>query len=231
MLFRGAAGRGETGVVTTRLETTVRVLILDDHALFRESLARLLDAEPDMEMVGHCASVDDALRIVESRPVDLVLLDVDLGTGRGADFLARARAVQFGGRVLIVTAGLSGAEAAQLLAQGAAGIFFKEDSAALLTKGIRTVMEGGAWIDQRHLASILAAGAALSVSRRTTFTAREQNVLRGVFEGLANKEIAAGLGISESGVKATLQQLFDKTGVRTRSQLVRVALERHRDEL
>jgi DNA-binding NarL/FixJ family response regulator len=60
-----------------------------------------------------------------------------------------------------------------------------------------------------------------------TFTRRERDVLRGVFEGLANKEIAARLDISESSVKAALQQLFDKTGVRTRSQLVRIALERY----
>jgi DNA-binding NarL/FixJ family response regulator len=92
-------------------------------------------------------------------------------------------------------------------------------------------MDGGTWIDQRHLASILAAGIDPGAPRRATFTARERNVLRGVFEGLANKEIAAGLGVSESAVKATLQQLFDKTGVRTRSQLVRIALERHRYEL
>ena len=209
----------------------IRLLILDDHALFRESLARLLAAEPDFEVAGQCGSVDEALRAVGSTDVDLVLLDLDLGSGRGADFMARARAAGFSGRILVVTAGLTESEAGQLLAQGASGIFFKEDSAALLAKGIRTVVDGEAWIDQRYLATILKSQRGEQAQRKPTFTRREREVLRGVFEGLANKEIAARLDISESSVKAALQQLFDKTGVRTRSQLVRIALERHRELL
>jgi len=67
--------------------------------------------------------------------------------------------------------------------------------------------------------------------RTGAFTEREQQVLSCVFEGLANKEIAARIGVSESSIKATLQQLFSKTGVRTRSQLVRIVLEQHRDQI
>jgi DNA-binding NarL/FixJ family response regulator len=69
------------------------------------------------------------------------------------------------------------------------------------------------------------------LARRARFTERDRQVLRGVFEGLANKEIAERLHVSESAIKASLQQLFSKTGVRTRSQLVRVALEHYRREL
>jgi DNA-binding NarL/FixJ family response regulator len=209
----------------------IRIAIVDDHALFRESLARLLESEPDFAVIATCATVDEALRIAGSAPLDLVLLDVDLGAERGAEFLRLAADQGFRGRVLIVTAGLSDDEAAALLARGAAGIFFKEDSAALLATSIRTVMNGEAWIDQRHLASILASRAAPPSAGSTSFSAREREVLRGVFEGLANKEIAARLGLSESSVKAAVQQLFEKTGVRSRSQLVRIALERYRDEL
>jgi len=68
-------------------------------------------------------------------------------------------------------------------------------------------------------------------TRSRRFTEREQQVLSYVFEGLANKEIAARIGVSESSVKAALQQLFSKTGVRTRSQLVRIVLEQHRDQI
>jgi DNA-binding NarL/FixJ family response regulator len=205
----------------------IRLLILDDHALFRDSLARLLAAEPDFEVAGQCGSVEEALRAVGATAVDLVLLDLDLGSGRGADFMARAREAGFSGRILVVTAGLTDSEAGRLLAQGASGIFFKEDSAALLAKGIRTVVDGEAWIDQRYLATILRSQRGDEARPGPTFTRRERDVLRGVFEGLANKEIAARLDISESSVKAALQQLFDKTGVRTRSQLVRIALERY----
>jgi len=209
----------------------IRLLILDDHALFRESLARLLAAEPDFEVTGQCGSVDEALEVVVAGAVDLVLLDLDLGAGRGSDFIARSREAGYSGRILVVTAGLTEAEAGHLLSRGASGIFFKEDSAALLAKGIRTVAEGEAWIDQRYLATILASQRAEGGTRKGAFTRRERDVLRGVFEGLANKEIAARLDVSESSVKAALQQLFEKTGVRTRSQLVRIALEQHRDEL
>jgi two-component system nitrate/nitrite response regulator NarL len=211
--------------------TGTRILIVDDHALFRESLARLLAAEPGLVVVAHKASVEEALDCVRASPVDLVLLDVDLGSERGLDFLRRARASGFQGRVLVVTAGLGREDALALLAKGAAGIFFKEASSALLARAIARVMAGEAWIDQRYLTSLAALRASGEGTRHVGFSQRERDVLRGVFAGLANKEIGAGLQISESSVKATLQQLFEKTGVRTRSQLVRVALERYRHEI
>ncbi len=69
----------------------IRILVVDDHTLFRESVARLLAAEPDFEIVGHCASAGQALKLVSKTPVDVVLLDYDLGNGKGTDFLARPR--------------------------------------------------------------------------------------------------------------------------------------------
>ena len=68
---------------------TVRILLIDDHALFRESVARLLDAEPGFEVVGDCSSSAEALRILKSREVDMILLDLDLGTERGSDLLEK----------------------------------------------------------------------------------------------------------------------------------------------
>jgi DNA-binding NarL/FixJ family response regulator len=209
----------------------IRILIVDDHALFREGLARLLASEPDLEVAAHCASAAEGLEALISTPVDLALLDVDLGNERGLDFLVRARRQGFTGPVLIVTAGMAESEAAMLLAQGAAGIFLKQDSAQLLAKGIRTVAEGRAWIDQRHLTSLVGNRRSPQAADSKGLTDREREVLRGVFDGLANKEIASRLQVSESGVKAVMQQLFQKTGVRTRSQLVRIALERYPQEL
>lgn len=207
-----------------------RVLLVDDHALFREGLARLLAAEPDLDVVGHCASLAEAWQVLRSREVDVVLLDLDLGNERGFDFLARARDEGFAGRVLVVAAGMTQAEASRLIVQGAAGIFLKRDSAQRLAQGIRTVVEGRAWIDQEFLSSLVGASAGPSPERKG-LSAREREVLGGVFDGLANKEIAARLDVSESAVKAVLQQLFHKTGVRTRSQLVRIVLERYSQEL
>ena len=86
-------------------EKSIRVLLIDDHALFRESVARLLESEPGFEVVAHCASGAGALQILESsKEIDIVLLDLDLGKETGADFLDRLRNTRFEGKVLLVTA-------------------------------------------------------------------------------------------------------------------------------
>jgi DNA-binding NarL/FixJ family response regulator len=204
----------------------IRLLLLDDHTLFRESLSRLLDVEPDFEMVADCSSVEQALEILRSRPVDVVLLDYDLGVQRGPDFLASARAAGHTPKILMVTAGINPTESVQILNEGASGIFLKHSSPALLAEAIRKVFGGETWVDQRCLREIVqVASQPETRPAGKDFTERERAVLRGVFEGLSNKEIGGRLDISESSVKAALQQLFHKTGVRTRSQLVRIALE------
>lgn len=206
-----------------------RILLVDDHALFRESVARLVDSEPGFQMAGGCASVGEALEILATTPVELVLLDFDLGKERGSELLARAREMGFTGRVLMVTAGMSDREVLGSLAEGAAGVVFKHDPPEALFEAIRAVVRGETSIDQRYL-QLLAAGPPPDEAGKP-LTERELQVLAGIFEGLANKEIGDRLHVSESSVKATLQQLFRKTGVRTRSQLVRIALEQYRDEL
>jgi two-component system nitrate/nitrite response regulator NarL len=208
---------------------TIRLLLVDDHALFRESLARLLSAEADLQLVGIPTSVDEGLSMIEELDVDLLLLDFDLGETDGRDFLRHAAERGFKGRTLIVTAGLSDREAADLLSRGISGIFMKHSSPSLLVSAIGDVMAGKVWIDQVLLQRILAVPVSPSAAGR--FTDRERKVLHYVFEGLTNKEIADKLAVSESSVKNTLQQLFSKTGVRTRGQLVRVALEQYGDEL
>lgn len=212
---------------------TIRLLIIDDHALFRESVARLLQAEPGFEVVAHCASTSEALRVVKSteRP-HVILLDLDLGQENGADFLEQLEQAHFDGRVLLVTAGVNDSEVPTLIRKGIAGIFLKHGSPAALIQGIRDTMEGKVLFDQDLLRRALEKAASPAAEQaRAKLTDRERQVLAFVFEGLANKQIADRLQISETAVKASLQQLFAKTGVRTRSQLVRVALERYRDQL
>ena len=206
----------------------IRILLVDDHSLFRESLSRLLQAEPDLQIVETCSDATKALAIVQRQPVDLVLLDYDLGEQEGSLFLERSKAMGFEGRVLMVTAGMSDAGTLRALESGAAGIFLKHSPPAQLIEAIYKVMAGEMWLDSRAVRSLVAGASGKSQEQRTVqpLTPRERSVLKGVFEGLANKEIAAQLEISEGSVKAVLQQLFDKTGVRTRSQLVRIALER-----
>jgi two-component system, NarL family, nitrate/nitrite response regulator NarL len=162
----------------------------------------------------------------------VVLLDYDLGDGKGTEFLARANRLGFPGRVLLVTAGVAEAEAAGLIRQGIAGILRKHCSPAALAQSIRDVHQGKEYFEPGYLRSVLTGIASPPPEvQRKQLTGRERQVLRHVFEGLANKEIAGRLQVSESSVKATLQQLFAKTGVRTRSQLVRTALETYKDQL
>jgi DNA-binding NarL/FixJ family response regulator len=208
---------------------TIRVLIVDDHTLFRRGVVRLLESELDLEVAGSCSTVAEALQILRSQPVDVILLDYDLGAERGSDVIISMKELGIRARTLVVTAGVNARQAMDLMQNGVAGIFPKTDSPETLAEAIRKVHAGEAWLKQDHLQLLVQTLAEPPTSDEKTFSARERAVLRGVVEGLANKEIAAELQISESSVKAALQQIFNKTGVRTRSQLVRVALDRYRD--
>jgi DNA-binding NarL/FixJ family response regulator len=216
------------------MSSEIRILLIDDHSLFRESLSRLLQTESDLHIVGTCASASEALALpqLELQEIDVVLLDYDLGHEQGTLFLDRARSFGFSGRILMVTAGMSDAVMLRALENGSSGVFLKHSPPSRLVEAIRKVVAGEVWLDPAVTRSIIAAatGNAAAPRRAQGLTQREQAVLKGVFEGLTNKEIGAKLAISESSVKAVLQQLFEKTGVRTRSQLVRIALEKHSDE-
>jgi two-component system, NarL family, nitrate/nitrite response regulator NarL len=134
--------------------------------------------------------------------------------------------------VLLVTAGVNDSDVPGLIRRGVAGIFLKHGSLASLIQGIRDTMDGKVLFEQDLLRRALEqVGPHAPEPAHAKLTDRERQVLSFVFEGLANKQIADRLQISETAVKASLQQLFGKTGVRTRSQLVRVALERYRDQL
>ena len=136
----------------------------------------------------------------------------------------------FEGRVPIVTAWVSGAEARRLLRQGAAGIFLKQAPFRELVDSMKVVAGGGTW-SAGSLTAIDEAPASSGRSRDPVFTERQIGVLRFVVEGLSNKEIAWRLQISESYVKAILQDLFHKTSLRTRGQLVRAAFEQYQDQI
>jgi DNA-binding NarL/FixJ family response regulator len=205
----------------------IAALLVDDHALFRESVAAVLGKESDLE-IDHCASIGEAMNRFTRRHYDLVLLDHDLGNERASHFLPAARQAGFEGRVLVVTAWVSDTEARRLLRQGASGIFLKQAPLSQLTASIRAVIAGETWVDP---AFGKVSPSADSGQLPPTFTDRQRQVLRFVLEGLSNKEIAWRMQISESYVKAILQSLFDKTGVRTRGQLVRIAFEQYEDQL
>ncbi len=207
--------------------TTTRLLLLDDHTLFRAMLSRLLNTAPDFRVVGHYSSSDEALVELGRQTVDLVLLDYDLGKRQnGLQFIRAAREAGYGGRIFLVTAGMNDADYVRALGLGICGIFLKHSPPELLIEAIHKVMAGETWIDQACVQGLVKAVEAESRQAvKHQFSERERDVLKRVFAGASNKEIAAQLDISEASVKSALQQLFIKTGVRTRSQLVRVALE------
>jgi DNA-binding NarL/FixJ family response regulator len=206
----------------------IRTLLVDDHSLFREGLGRLLEAEPALKVAGTCGSAREGLAVLAQEEVDIVLLDYDLGEEHGMSFQEEAARLGFKGRVLMVTAGMSDQEMIAALEKGISGIFLKSSTPAQLLEAIHRVMRGEPWLDPKAMKAVISAAAGKSRQQPSpqSLSARERAVLKGIFEGLANKEIAAELNISESSVKAVIQQLFEKTGVRTRGQLVRIALEK-----
>src|SRR5258708_24877103 len=117
--------------------------------MFRESVASALAARPEFEVIP-CATIREALHALALGPVDLVLLDHDLGSERASQFLPAARQIGFAGRVLIVTAWVSDTEARRLVRQGISGIFLKESPLDVLAESMRAVAAGQIWLDKRY---------------------------------------------------------------------------------
>ena len=208
----------------------IRLFLLDDHALFREGLVRLLAADPEFILVGAGGVPATALDAVRREKVDVLLLDYDLGADSAEAFVEALRGSGFQGKILLVTAGLPDREALRMIRAGVAGIFHKQHAPEALRHSIRQVYEGKVLIEEHYLRKLVQVATEPN-SDSLRLTDREKQTLRLLIEGLANKEIAGHLNVSESAVKATLQMLFNKTGVRTRSQLVRIALQRLQEEI
>ena len=209
----------------------IRVLIVDDHAMFREGLAELLSKAADITVVGRCSSSAEALGLLPDTRPTIVLLDFDLGVERAFHFLESARAGGFTGRILIVTAGVSEAEAVQLVQAGVAGILHKHNTPDVLCDTIRKVAAGEVCLEKNYLKPLFRTIDQTRPGNVTQLTERDKKILRMVFQGLGNKEIGGKLDLSEGAVKAALRQLFQRLGVRTRAQMVKVALEEYRDQL
>jgi DNA-binding NarL/FixJ family response regulator len=211
-------------------ENRIRLVLLDDQALFRASLSRLLVAEFGFEVVGECGNSAEALQILSASPVDVVLLDFGHATEDGDGFMAAARRNGYQGRFLIVAGAADARSSAIAIQLGASGVFLKSEPPGRLVQAITLVTNGAVWLDQRTIQLL----ADQSVGRFPRLddqesanlpTDREQKVLLGILAGLTNKKIGENLGLSEGSIKTSVQRLFSRTGVRTRSRLVRAALE------
>jgi two-component system, NarL family, nitrate/nitrite response regulator NarL len=207
----------------------IRILMVDDHSLFRESLSRFLEADPAFLVVGQCGTASEAIAAYSETPTDVILLDYDLGEEQGTRLLPELKSHLGEARVLMVTAGMSDTIALQAMEAGASGVFLKHSSLDQLVTAIRQVVKGEIWLDTGVAHSLFGERSTRRdhFERMQPLTSRQSEVLRGILDGLTNKEIAWNLKVSESSVKAAIQELFHKAGVRTRSQLVRIAIEKH----
>jgi two-component system nitrate/nitrite response regulator NarL len=210
---------------------TIRILLVDDHVMFREGLARMLEKEPDFTVAGQVSSATDGLSLLASSGAGVVLLDVDLGAERALDFVKGARAGGFEGKVLIVTAGISDQEAVQLVQAGISGILHKHHSTDVLCDRIRRVAGGEVCLESDYLGPLFRAMDRTRSPKRASLTDRDKTILRCILQGLTNKEIGARIEISEGAVKASVRHVCEKLSVRTRSQLVKIALEQYKDQL
>jgi DNA-binding NarL/FixJ family response regulator len=204
-----------------------RILTVDDHSLFREGLCRLLETAPGFRVVGQCATVTEALAVLRKTSTDVVLLDYDLGEERGSSLVAELRKNRHEVKVLMVTAGMTDAATLQVMEAGASGVFLKQSNPDQLIEAIHRVTNNEIWLDSDAIRSLVSAKTAHEEQMETLrpLTSRQCEVLRGILDGLTNKEIAWKMKVSESSIKAVIQELFFKAGVRTRSQLVRIAIE------
>jgi len=205
----------------------IRILIIDDHKLFRESLVRLLETEPGFEIVGRCATIAEGRQVLLDEPIDVVLLDYDLGEEFGTDLLSRLGFRGSDTRVIMVTAGMAPSATLNAVDAGASGIVLKHSDPRYLIEAIHCVQAGETWWDPGIRRSPPGSKDEVTASDVKSLTERQRLVLRSILDGLSNKEIAARLQVSEPSVKASIQELFSKAGVRTRAQLVRVAIERY----
>jgi DNA-binding NarL/FixJ family response regulator len=218
-------GKGAPGSNQSRDEQSdrdrIRIVLLDDHVLFRESLARLSSSEHDLELVAECAMPPQALETLSAATVDVLLADLALAK----EFIPCACKAGYRGKFLVIERDIDVKGSAHVLSRGASGIFLGSDRSARLMQAIRLVASGEAWVDQKVIQLLADRYPDYEDRWRGTLTEREQAVLKSIVDGLSNRKIGTEIGVSESTIKAILQQLFNKAGVRTRSQLVRIALE------
>ncbi|HEY8205574.1 MAG TPA: response regulator transcription factor [Pyrinomonadaceae bacterium] len=206
-------------------DSAIKILIVDDHLLVRTGLRMLIESEPDLKVVGQASNRSEALALAKSEQPDLILLDIDLGSENGLDFLPELTDTVAGVHVLVLT-GLREIESHRRAARlGAAGVVLKEHAADVLLKAIKKVQAGELWLDRSMMGSLLREMTQppkidAEAAKIATLTRREREVLTLVAEGLKNRDIAARLFISETTVTHHLSSVFAKLGVSDRLELV-----------
>jgi DNA-binding NarL/FixJ family response regulator len=198
----------------------IRILIADDHYIVRMGLVALVNTDPDMEVVAEAADGSQAIELFEKHKPDLVLMDSRMTVKNGIEATIEIRKRNPEARVLILTAFDGDADIRKAFEAGAQGYVLKSSTGEKLIPALRAVAAGERWIP-KEVAHRLS-----SRNSYETLTARELQVLNEIAKGLANKQIAANLGITEYTVKDHLKNILAKLRVADRTEAVSVSVQR-----
>jgi len=208
----------------------IRIVIADDHPIFRDGLRRLLGIEPDFEVIGEAADGREAVERVTALRPDVLLLDLAMPGAGGLETLRELARGQAEVRSVILTASIEREDALDAVRLGARGVVLKTAATPLLYKCIRAVVAGEYWIGHERVQDLVTSLRAFTDSQSgrrppaATLTRREIQVALAVLDGASNREIAQKLGLGEQTVKNYLSNIFDKLGVSSRLELALYAV-------
>ncbi len=206
----------------------IRVLLVDDHAVFRDGLRELLNHSPDVEVVGEAGTGEQALEQMDKNP-DVVLLDIGLPGMDGIQVCRRIVEEHPNARVIMLTMHDDEDMLLAAVQAGAASYILKAADADTVLSAIRAVAKGQAALDPTHTARLLEAFRRLSQERagasQSNLTKRDLVILALIAEGATNREIAEHLALSEQTVKNVLSVLYQKIGVKNRAEAVMAIVE------
>lgn len=203
----------------------IRIMIADDHALFRQGLSLLLRSASGHEIVGEASSGEEALRIIyEARP-DLAILDISMPGLGGVEVLREVRRQGLPVKVILVTMHTDPELAREAMEEGVSGYLLKEDAFEDLLAAVQAIMTGGLFISPRMASAIFPSREAEGHSGGR-LTRREREILRSVASGKTNKEIGEALFISVKTVETHRARIMDKLGIHSTAGLVRYAIRK-----
>jgi DNA-binding NarL/FixJ family response regulator len=201
-----------------------RLLLVEDHASFRQTLALVFDQQPDFEVVAQAGTLAEARRVMRGREADLGVIDLALPDGEGVELIEEVHEAMPRFAALVLTASLDRAEHARAIEAGAAGVLHKSTDVDEIMDTARRVMAGETLISPEELVDMLVlAGQSREEEREARasieqLTRREMQVLKALAEGLTNKEIAERLHMSVDTERTHMMNILSKLGVHSRLQ-------------